>query len=113
MNKEKILSIIKNKKIIILIIGIAAVIFCGWSIYSKQNKTEEIVLYGNVDIRQVSLAFNASDRIDEMYVEEGDKVQKGQLLATLDTENLLLQIEKSKAQIETQKAVVRRLKNGS
>ena len=113
MNKEKILSIIKNKKIIILAIGIIAVTFCGWSIYSKQNKTEEIVLYGNVDIRQVSLAFNASDRIDQMHVEEGDKVQKGQLLATLDTENLQLQIEKSKAQIETQKAVVRRLRNGS
>jgi HlyD family secretion protein len=113
MDNEKVISKLKNKKMIILIIIIITVIFSGIYIFNKSNKTEEIILYGNVDIRQVSLAFNASDRIDKMLVEEGDKVQKGQLLATLDTENLLLQIEKSKAQIETQKAVVRRLKNGS
>ena len=66
-----------------------------------------------MDIRQVSLSFNASERIDIMYVEEGDTVKKGQLLASLDTENLQLQIEKSKAKIEAQKYVVLRLKNGT
>lgn len=113
MNKEEILSKGKNKKIIIVIIVIAAVIFGGIYIHKKLNKSKDIVLYGNVDIRQVTLAFNANDRIDEIYVEEGDKVKKGQLLASLDKENFMLQIEKNKAEIETQKNVVRRLKNGS
>jgi HlyD family secretion protein len=41
-------------------------------------------LYGNVEIRQVDLAFNAEGRVVAMNVEEGDKVKAGELLATLD-----------------------------
>ena len=113
MNKENTFSAIKNKKNWLFVIVISAIIFCGWFIYSKQNKSEEIILYGNVDIRQVSLAFNANERIDQIYVEEGDIVKKGQLLASLDTENIKLQIEKNKSQIEAQESIVSRLKNGS
>ncbi|MDU1911673.1 efflux RND transporter periplasmic adaptor subunit [Fusobacterium sp.] len=113
MNKEKILSSLKSRYKIILLIIIIAIIFSGGCIYNKINKDESIVLYGNVDIRQVALAFNASERIEEMYFEEGDEVKKGELLATLDTKSLKLQIEKNKAEIETQENVVLRLKNGS
>ena len=41
-------------------------------------------LYGNVEIRQVDLAFNAQGRVATMNVQEGDKVKQGELLATLD-----------------------------
>ena len=41
--------------------------------------------FGNVDIRQVSLAFQDSERIVEMRVEEGAKVTAGQVLAVLAT----------------------------
>ena len=107
------LSKVKNKKKIMLVVVIAAVVFGGIYFFTKKGKSDDVILYGNVDIRQVSLAFNANDRIDKIFVEEGDKVKKGQLLATLDTENLLLQIEKTKAQIEVQQSVVARLRNGS
>jgi HlyD family secretion protein len=43
-----------------------------------------LVLYGNVDIRQVELGFRVSGRIAEMPFEEGDRVHAGELLATLD-----------------------------
>ncbi|WP_373076962.1 efflux RND transporter periplasmic adaptor subunit [Fusobacterium varium] len=113
MNKEKILSNLKNKNIIILLIVIIIVLFTGGWIYKKINKDENIILYGNVDIRQIALAFNANERIDKMYAEEGDVVKKGDLLAALDTKSLNLQIEKNKAEIEAQENVVLRLKNGS
>jgi len=41
------------------------------------------VLYGNVDIRQVQLAFNNSERISVVLVQKGDHVQRGQVLARL------------------------------
>ncbi len=41
-------------------------------------------LYGNVEIREVDLAFNAEGRVDHMFLQEGDKVTAGELLATLD-----------------------------
>lgn len=114
MNKEKILSTLKNNYKIVLLIVLILVIFSGGCIYNKIiKKDENVVLYGNVDIRQIALAFNASERIDEMHVEEGDTVKKGDVLATLDTRSLKLQIEKNKAQIEVQENAVLRLKNGS
>ena len=113
MDKKEVFSNIKNKKKIILPVIIAVIAFSGWSVYNKRSESKDIVLYGNVDIRQVSLSFNANERINEIYVEEGDVVKKGQLLASLDTENLQLQIEKSKAKIEAQEYAVLRLKNGT
>ncbi|MDD2701636.1 MAG: efflux RND transporter periplasmic adaptor subunit [Sideroxydans sp.] len=57
-------------------------------------------LYGNVDIRQVQLAFNGSDRIAQMLVKEGEHVRKGQLLATLDTAMLQQKVRKAEADVE-------------
>ena len=81
--------------------------------YFRNSRSDDLTLYGNVDVRQVSLSFNASERIEQMLVEEGDRVSKGQLLATLQTEFLRLNIQQSKANIATQAAVVERLHNGS
>ncbi|BAP44827.1 secretion protein HlyD family protein [Pseudomonas sp. StFLB209] len=72
-----------------------------------------LVLYGNVDIRQVSLAFDGSGRVAELKVDEGDAVKAGQLLATLDTQTLALQAEQAQAQIGVQQQNLLRLKNGS
>lgn len=46
------------------------------------------MLYGNVDIREVRLAFNGSEHVGEILVEESNRVQTGQLLARLHTERL-------------------------
>ena len=42
------------------------------------------ILYGNVDIRDVNLAFRVGGRVDQVQVDEGDSVKAGQLLARLD-----------------------------
>jgi HlyD family secretion protein len=72
-----------------------------------------LVLFGNVDLRQVELAFNDSERIAEVLVEEGDKVARGQILARLDTSRLKLQAVEAQAEVEAQQAAVQRLHNGS
>ena len=56
----------------------------------EQPKTDpnRLLLYGNVDLRQVELAFNNSERIAEVLVQEGDRVTRGQVLARLDTSRL-------------------------
>ena len=73
----------------------------------------DLVLYGNVDIRQVQLAFNGTERVAQMQVKEGDLVKKGQLLATLDTERLTRNVELKQAQFASQQQVVSRLEAGS
>jgi HlyD family secretion protein len=73
----------------------------------------ELVLHGNVDIRQVELAFNASGRVGEVFVREGDPVQKGQLLARLDTTRMRLALDQAAAQADAQRSQVAKLKAGS
>jgi len=74
---------------------------------------DALTLYGNVDLRQVALAFNGNERVAEVLVEEGDRVQRGQLLARLDTSRLEPQVAQAEAQVAAQRAVVDRLHNGS
>jgi HlyD family secretion protein len=74
---------------------------------------QALVLYGNVDLRQVDLAFNGNERIAAVLVQEGDHVHKGEALARLDTSRLQPQFAAAEAQAAAQKAVVQRLHNGS
>jgi HlyD family secretion protein len=71
------------------------------------------VLHGNVDLRQVQLSFNNSERIAAVLVQEGDRVRKGQLVARLDTSRLEPQVAQAEAQTAAQRQVVTRLHNGS
>lgn len=93
------------KKIIIsvFLISILGLVFYAFSI-RKVNK-DEIVLYGNVEIRQVDLGFRVEGKIAKMLAEEGDTVKKGQLLATLEDENYKATYEKSLADIELYKSL--------
>jgi HlyD family secretion protein len=77
---------------------------------SEQNK---LILYGNVDLRQVELAFNNSERIAEVLVQEGDKVTRGQSLARLDTSRLKPRMAAAEAEMAAQQAVVEKLHHGS
>jgi HlyD family secretion protein len=79
----------------------------------RPSPDEPIVLHGNIDIRQVSLAFKESERIAEMRVEEGDRVARGQVLATLDVTTLKLRLVKAQAQVGIQDEVLRRLEAGN
>ncbi|WED29340.1 efflux RND transporter periplasmic adaptor subunit [Vibrio sp. DW001] len=73
----------KNKLIPLLLIIIATGSWFGYQRYLVPS-TENNVIYGNVDIREVKPAFRQSGRIEKMYVEDGDKVKKGDLLAEID-----------------------------
>jgi len=72
-----------------------------------------LTLYGNVDIRQVQLSFNGSDRIERMLAREGEFVRRGQLLATLDATRLQHNAALLEAQLAAQRQVLARLKAGN
>jgi HlyD family secretion protein len=103
-----------NRKLVVLIVvvALAAGGFYWWRDY-QANESHELVLYGNIDLRQVQLSFNNSDRIAEVLVQEGDHVHKGQVLARLDTSRLEPQLAQATAQAAAQRQVVTRLRNGS
>jgi HlyD family secretion protein len=115
MNIEKLKE---NKKIVAaVVIVLAAILAFGGYEYHERKAAEEaaktLTLRGNVDLREVSLAFRNSDRIAEIDVDEGDTVSKGQVLAQLDTDDLNHQIAEANSQIAAQQAQVDKLKNGT
>lgn len=95
----------------------AALVVCAgllvWTFYGTPSNDGEVVLHGNVDIRQVSLAFEGSQRIAELRVQEGDQVKAGQVLGRLDLLTLSLREEQAKAQVAVQEQLLAKLKNGS
>ena len=104
-----------NKKLLAVpvIVVTAAVAGVWWTNHGHGDGGSELVLHGNIDIRQVELAFNASGRVDQVLVREGDRVNKGQLLARLDMTRLQLTLAQAKAMADAQRSQAAKLKAGS
>ena len=96
----------RNRKSVIIAVVLVIAFAAGYFFYKSRNAEQgRLILYGNVDIRQISLAFNSNGRIEEMLKEEGDAVKAGDVLARLDTRPLELAIAQKKAAIAQQEAV--------
>ena len=95
---------------VVLVVAVGGLI---WWLTQRDEEAKELVLHGNVDLRQVELAFNNSERIAAVMAQEGDHVRRGQVLARLDTSRLEPQLAQVEAQAAAQKQVVRRLRTGS
>jgi membrane fusion protein PltH len=104
-----------RSKLAVLTVLMLAVVggVAAWWWKRPDANSKELTLYGNVDLRQVMLAFNNSERISAVQVQEGDRVKPGQIVAKLDTSRLEPQVAQAQAQVEAQKQVVERLHNGS
>ena len=102
-----------KKALVVVILMLAAASYAAWHYYEETPSHNDLRLYGNVDIRQVSLAFETGGRVAELLVEEGDHVTKGQLLGRVDVQDLILQREKSMADISAQEQNVRKMHNGN
>ena len=89
-----------KKFILILAVFIAGLAY--FYINFPFKKSDQLILYGNVDIRQVNTAFRVSGRLLKMNFEEGDPVHQGDILATLDPQPLIN--AKNQAQAKVQQA---------
>jgi HlyD family secretion protein len=99
--------------ILLLLAAVGGGAYATWWYKFRKLPTNELVLYGNVDLRQVELPFNDSERIATVHVQEGDHVKRGQVVAELDTGRLVPQVNQARAQVDQQRQVVERLHNGS
>ena len=75
--KKKIIALI-----LILITAGLGIFFCK---INKKDTSNDLTLYGNIEIRTVDLSFLAGGQVSKLLKEEGDTVKKGELIATLDS----------------------------
>lgn len=101
-----------NKKLAVLIVVAVAAAVSVYTFWPERG-AEQTKLFGNVDIRQVSLSFTQSERVTAVNVEEGDVVKAGQIIARLDDTVANLELAQANAQIAAQEALVAKLQAGS
>lgn len=102
-----------NKKLLAVPVALAVAAGAWWATRDHAEMDRELVLHGNMDIRQVELAFNASGRVEQVLAREGDSVAKDQLLARLDMTRQRLALAQAEALANAQRATVAKLKTGS
>lgn len=104
----------KRIAILVGVIGlvVAAIATNGFGLLGPSGD-EPLVLYGNVDVREVEMAFRVPGRIDAIAVEEGEKVARGALLATLDTASIEARTGEAEAAVAQARAQLAKLRSGN
>jgi HlyD family secretion protein len=84
-----------------------------WLLQPPAAAGRYLVLYGNVDIREIQAAFNANGPITRMLVQEGDRVRQGQLIAEIDDTRYKAALDQAEAQMHYQEQLLARTLAGS
>ena len=77
------------------------------------DAAQRLTLFGNVDIRDVELAFRVPGRLATLHYEEGDAVTAGGVLAELDAAPFSAALEAADAQVDQARARLDALQAGS
>jgi len=105
-----------NKKTagaVLVAVALAAVAgYALWSMWQASRNADVLTLYGNVDIREVELAFRVPGRLLEMAVDEGDRVRAGQAVAKLDPQPYRDALAVAEARVRQAEANLEKLRSG-
>lgn len=94
--------------IVLLIIGGAVF---AWMQHTDQDENL-LRLYGNVDIREVQLAFRQPGRVTQVLFDEGDFVAAGTRVATLDAQPYQEALAAARASVQVAQAELAKMQHG-
>ncbi len=96
------------------ILAVLAAAAFGWKYLGDTHERRgHLVLLGNVDVRQVNLAFKVPGRVASLAVDEGDRVTSGRTVATLEKDDFEDQVRLARAQMEARAAALAELEAGT
>ena len=72
---------------VLIVLGVLLVGSLIWYWFSQDHSTD-LKLIGTVDANEVLVGARVSGRVEHLYVQEGDTVKAGQLLATIESADL-------------------------
>ncbi len=87
----------RRRKLLAAGVVAAAVLLGAVYLVVQRTRGGELVLYGNVDIREVTVGFRVAGRVAVLDVDEGDPVHAGEELARLDATPLQLEVNEARA----------------
>src|ERR1017187_6590801 len=94
-----------KKRILIIVLILAAAGAAVWA-FRGMPKTPDnrLLISGNIELDEVTIAFKTAGRLIERTVDEGDAVKKGQVVARLDRDQLLAQRDRQAADLASAQA---------
>jgi HlyD family secretion protein len=105
-----------NRRILVPILAVAVLAAAGgtlWYRFGARSHSAGLTLYGNVDIREVELAFRVPGRLTKMQFDEGDAVEQGQLVAEIDPVPYREALAAADARVQQAEANVAKMKAGT
>lgn len=91
----------KNNLLILLFLVVSLLLgYLGYLVWYPKKDENLIMLYGNVDVRQVDIGFRVSGQVSKLFFEEGDRVKEGSLMCTLAASPYDSQLEEAIAAAE-------------
>ncbi|MFC1819502.1 HlyD family secretion protein [Thermodesulfobacteriota bacterium] len=99
-----------KKRIIIivflaLLIGVSSLVYFG----QRKNELKEKYYSGTIEAKQANLSFQINGRVTDVFIDEGQSVEKDQPLANLDPSEFLAHREQAQANLEASKRNLQQL----
>ncbi|MFD1315721.1 HlyD family secretion protein [Namhaeicola litoreus] len=95
-----------KKQIIILIIPILIIVFGIFLLLLlKPDENENRVFVGLFETTEIRVASEIPGRIEKIYVKLGDQVEKGQLLATIESDILEAKVQQAEGMFDAAKSL--------
>lgn len=102
------------KKIFVFIMVIVFLFSLIYFLWPKKGREDNYIkVSGNIEATEVNVGFKISGRITQIYVKEGDWIEKGKMIAKLDDEDLRYRFELTKASLQSAQARLNKLLAGS
>ncbi len=104
------------KRQVVVPVLILAVLIAGgilYAVFRGGNDRDVIRVSGNIEATDVQLSFKIPGRLRSRPVSEGDRVEKGQLVAELDRSDEEVAVEQARSGVNYARSVLQELKTGS
>jgi len=99
---------------VLVIAGAAAAVIVYQFVQARTaHETDTLRLSGNIEAVDAQVAFKIPGRVDARPVDEGQTLQKGQVVAVLDTSDLKCELAAREAEVQVAQAALAELLAGS
>jgi HlyD family secretion protein len=88
-------------------LGVVLLVLMPVLYFALRGKPTVLVIYGDVDIRDVNLGFRVPGRIETVLKDEGDSVSRGELVASLDKSIYEDALAEHTADVEVKAAILK------
>ena len=103
-----------KRLILVLVLLLAGGATAYWIVANRRAAIDgQVRVSGNIEATETEVAFKIAGRVEKRLVDEGEMVDKGDVIAELDTSDLQCNVDLRQAEVATAQAVLAELLAGS